>query len=274
MDNIYMISYEIILDMISSFQWVPESGSLRLVVGQSVDHAVLKSLNQLAREIACATAGRNTENAQIILEVFSRRPDLLYAGTCGEVIAGANRIVEFVGVGPDLIGVGNLYLTAFALTIRAKVPRRWNDFCHHVDKPDWRVAIQGNSDGVSSSLGTQSAAPSAAVTGYDLAEEIDELPEEDFPPNVSGECAATKASVEKVDEPSQPKRSGLSAAFDNADFNEKADTLLNHYREEDTKARHSVISEPASLPTGCSPYHDLIQGKSSAVRSGIKGGKR
>ena len=268
------MDYEVLLDMITAFQWMPDQGCIRLAADHDLAHPVLKALNKLAGEIAHATAGRHVGNAQVIQGVLSRRPDLLYAGGSVEVCMEADQIVEMVGVGPDLIGFGNLYVTAFALTIRAKVPRRWNDFCHHVDKPDWRVAIQGNSDGVSSSLGTPPAAPSAAVTGYGLEEEIDELPEEDFPLNVSGECATTKVGVEKVDEPSQPKRSGLSAAFDNPDFNEKVDTLLNHYRKEDTAAQHSVISEPASLPTGCSPYHDLIQGKSSAVRSGIKGGKR
>lgn len=266
MDTENQIKYEVLLDMISCFQWMPDQCCLRLAVDHSLEHPVLRALNKLAGEIAHATTGRHLGNAQAIQEVLSRRPDLLYAGSSDEVISEVDQIVEMVGVGPDLIGFGNLYTMAFALTMRPKGPLRWNDFCHHVDRPSWQVAIQTNNAGPSSTLGTPPAAPSAAVTGYALEEDTEALPEEDFQPDTSGEYVATKVCVKDADESRQPKRGGLSGAFDNAEFKEKADKLLNRHREEDIAALHSVISEPASLPTGCSQHHELIREKYSTVR--------
>lgn len=260
MNTNYKISYEVLLDMISSFQWVPGNSCLRLAVGQSVDHAVLKILNQLAGEIAGATADRSVGNTRIILEVFSRRPDLLYAGTCLEVIAEANRIVDYIGADSDLLGFGNLYVAAFALTIRTRVPRRWNDFCRHIDKPSWQVETQTDTAGEASLLGTRPVA--AMGTGDVLGEERDDLRENGLQPTPLEEG------------PAPVRRGGLVGAFDDAAFNERADKLLNRHHEEDHAASHTVITGPESMPTKCSPFHTVIQEKQSAVRSGIKCGKR
>lgn len=268
----HKVSYDVLLDMISSFQWVPGNSCLRLAVGQSVDHAVLRTLNQLAGEIAYATASRSVGNTQIIMEVFSRRPDLLYAGTCGEVIAGANQIVEFVGVGPDLIGVGNLYCTAFALTIRKKVPRRWNDFCEHIDKPSWQMETQADTASDASFLG----GPPVATMGADdvLGEGLDEIREDGLQPTPPEDGMAANTSDDKGEGPAPVRRGGLAAAFDDVVFNERADRLLNRHQEEDHAASHTVISVPESMPTKCSPFHSVIQEKQSAVRTGHKGGKK
>jgi hypothetical protein len=274
MKNYNLPNYEVMLDMISAFQWNLDQSCIRLAVDHSLEHPVLKAVNKLAGEIFRATTGRHVGNAQVIQEVLSRRPDLLYTGNSDEVCLMADQIVELVGVGCELIGVGNLCVAAFALTMRPRVPRRWNDFCHHVDKPLWQVDIQRNSDGVSSSLGTPPAAPSPAGTGYTMEGDAEELSEEDFRPNTTGECVATKDGVERVYEPIPIRRGGLAGAFDDAAFNKKADRLLNRHQEEDIAAHHSVISEPESVPTKCSTFHNVIQEKFSAVRSCLKGGKR
>jgi len=89
------------------------------------------------------------------------------------------------------------------------------------------------------------------------------ISEEHLEPNSSGECAAQGGHVDLT---LQARNSGLAGAFDNAAFKERADDLLNHHAEEDLAADRTVISVPESLPTGCSPYHSLIQEKYSAIR--------
>jgi hypothetical protein len=54
--------------------------------------------------------------------LFLNASELLYAGNGNEVLAEADRVVEIIGVGPSLIGVGNLYTAAFASTIQPSVP--------------------------------------------------------------------------------------------------------------------------------------------------------
>jgi hypothetical protein len=266
------LEYDQILDMISSFQWLPDIACIRLAVDKDSEDQVSKSLNKFAYEMERQKHTKNLsgDHTKLILETLSHHSGLINARNSKEILAEAEQIVKTIGVGPSLIGVSNLYTTAYALTVRSVTPSRWNHFCDNVEKFKWQAAFVRNDTGTAISVGMQPKATMSSVR-TDSHDSDHDIPTHH---NATADLRTQHAEI-GYQFPHNPK-GGLASAFDNPEFKKKVDKLLSNEKEENIEAQHSVISGPESVPTRCSPFHQLLQEKyasTSSNKSGKKGSR-
>ena len=266
MKNYDIPNYEVMLDMVSGFQWLPDVGDLRIFAGQPTQNPVADSLHRVAEELNRLPPTSTIMDMRVTMGKILLQQNLVR--TCGlrEIVDATACIEEFIGTTPDLIGHANLHLTAYALRVRVAASEEWNSFCVDVDRLEWRVS--GESSGSSSM---------SISVGGGVAEDAEaKVGREDGQDNASPERPESGAGkTGDTTRPAQDRpRRGLARVFDDEDFNEKAGKLLDRYREEDVAAAHTVVSTPESTPTRCSVFHKVVQDKLAALRSGHKGGKR
>lgn len=165
------------------------------------------------------------------------------------VISEAERVIDFIGVGVGLIGVSNLCSVAFGLAIRNASPKLWNEFCFDVDKPDWITDILKQTSRFSRSLGSPDHGKPIGLSPLrrDDAQETSD----DQLPSVEDE--------EYLEDHIRQRHAGLATAFDDKEFNEKAEKLLNGSHNEDVEAARTVITGDDSVPTRCSRFNTMIQ---------------
>ncbi len=261
---------EVLFDMISAFQWLPARNSLRLAESNGIDHPILQAITETAREVFNVTnenAGNDIES-----QVSRRRRERLHGVDSTDLGSLVNWITQRIGIEPRKIGFSNLYATALALAIRARTPSRWNDFCAKIGKVKWQIEV---ADGTHFS-GRLLATSCVDVNGCGEVDEVINHPSGgDARPGSGDEHGGQKRCTEKVERPEPSRRRGLVAAFEDETFNAKAEQLLNRHHQEDVAAAHTVIAGPEPAPMQkCSPFHNVIQEKIAALRSGHKGGKR
>jgi hypothetical protein len=266
----HLPNYDVALEMISAFQWLPEEQAIRLFIDKPVNTLVGDSLHSLAEEINQLHPASSLMNMQVAIGTFLRQQTLVYACGLREIVDEAARLVEFVGTTPEVIGLTNLHLAAYVLRVRTTSPSAWNSFCRDIDKMDWMTSEEPSSSSSSAPLSVGGVAADGyekvmlggsgcADDGADGWSKLDatQVGQQDAMPSV----------------PESPRR-GLARAFDNEAFNEKAERLLNPHQEEDIAAGREVISGPEPMPTRCSAFHKVIQEKITTLRTGYKGGKR
>ena len=266
-NEILMPHYDAVLAMISDFQWLSEAGALRLFVEQPARNSVADSLHRVAEDLSLLPPKSTLMDMRVAMGKVLLQQGLVH--TCGlrEIVDETARVEEFIGTTPDLIGIANLQVTAYALRVRAAAAEVWNSFCVEVDRMEWRTSTNGGgSSSMSISVGGGVAEDAGAKVGREDGRDDNASPERQ------------ESGAGKADDPTRPvqdrPRRGLARAFDNDEFNEKADRLLNRHSQEDIAAAHTVVSAPVSAPTRCSPFHTVIQEKIAALRTGHKGGKR
>lgn len=251
------LSYETVLDMVSSFQWLPESLRLRISTEIDTDNPVMESLFKFTAEI-CKLNENNTEDFTSLIPKAVYEADSLISGKYSRmVVTTAQQVVEFIGVGPYLIGVVNLYSVAYALAIRKYLPDLWNSFCYKVDKPDWITDTKKQNSSVSRSAVSPNAIPSnnlAQLTPEDDADTLDNAMDAIDPEDRSNDPQV------------RARHAGLATAFDDKEFNRHAEKLLKGQHDEDTEAQRTVITGSESTPTRCSKHHQVIQEKYNAAR--------
>jgi hypothetical protein len=266
----HLPNYDVALEMISAFQWLPEEQALRLFSDKPVHTLVGDSLHSLAEEINLLHPASSMMNIQIAIGTFLRQQKLVCACGLHEIVDESARVVEFVGTTPEVIGLTNLHLAAYALRVRTISPSAWNSFCCDIDKMDWMTSEQPSSSTSSAPLSVGGVAgdgyEKVLLGGSGCA---------DGGAHGWSKLDATQVGQQEVP-PSAPEspRRGLARAFDDEAFNEKAERLLNPHQEEDIAAGREVISGPESMPTRCSAFHKVIQEKIATLRTGYKGGKR
>jgi hypothetical protein len=265
-----MPDYDVVLEMISEFQWLHDQQSIRLFSDNPAHTLLGDSLHSLAEEINQLHPASSMMNMQIAIGTFLLQQKLFYACGLREIVDEAARLVEFVGTTPEVIGLTNLHLAAYALRVRTTSPSAWNSFCNDVGKVDWMTSEQPSSSTSSAPL----SVGGVAGDGYEKVL-LGGSGYADGGAHGWSKLDATLVGQQEVtpSAPESPHR-GLARAFDDEAFNEKAERLLNPYQEEDIAAGREVISGPESVPTRCSAFHKVIQEKISALRTGYKGGKR
>lgn len=266
-NEILMPHYDAVLAMISDFQWLSEAGALRLFVEQPARNPVADSLHRVAEDLSLLPPKSTLMDMRVAMGKVLLQQGLVH--TCGlrEIVDETARVEQFIGTTPNLIGLANLHVTAYALRVRVADAQAWNSFCIEVDRMEWRTSTNGGStSSMSISLGGGVAEGAEAKVVREDERVDDTSPER----QESGE----KKPVDKTHPAQDRPRRGLARAFDNDEFNEKADRLLNRHSQEDITAAHTVVSAPVSAPTRCSPFHTVIQEKIAALRTGHKGGKR
>ncbi len=269
MQYINDLDYDSCLDMVSSFQWINDEECIRLAAGQLIDDPILESLNQFTQGIYRLQKRSAEDYTSLILKVLFNQPELICAKLAKEVVAEAAQVIDFIGVGPRLIGTPNLAAVAYALVIRRQTPSRWNRFCDAVDKVEWQAVPVKQSSGVSRSVGTPNPNNSADA----IYRRPVDTPEAGDTEELEPTEGVGIQGMERQEQPEQPRQSGMATAFDNADFRKQADKLLDTDRNEDLEAERIVITGPDSVPTKCSRYHRVIQGKYSSARYAKKGRK-
>ncbi len=267
MKNYDIPNYEVMLDMVSGFQWLPDVGDLRIFAGQPTQNPVADSLHRVAEELSRLPPKSGLMDMRVVMGKILLQQNLVRAYSLREIFDETARVGEFIGTTPDLIGLANLHVTAYALRVRAAAAEAWNSFCADVDRMEWRTSTNGASSS-SMLISVGGSVAEGAEVKVVREDERDECASPERPESVAGKTGDTTRPVQ------DRSRRGLARAFDDEDFNDRAGKLLDRYREEDVAAAHTVVSISESAPTRCSPFHTVIQEKLAALRTGYKGGKR
>ena len=240
-----MPSYDALLEMISAFQWLPEEQALRLFSDKPVHTLVGDSLHSLAEEINQLHPASSLMNMQIAIGTFLRQRKLVCACCLREIVEEAARVGEFVGTTPEVVGLTNLHLTAYALRVRTSSASAWNSFCRDIDKVEWMASEEPSSSSSSAPLSVGGVAgdgyEKVLLGGSGCA---------DGGAHGWSKLDATQVGQQEAT-PSAPEspRRGLARAFDDEAFNEKVDKMLNPHQEEDIVAGREVVSGPEPVPT-------------------------
>lgn len=256
------LEYDHLLDMVSAFQWLKETDTIRLSAGRTIDDPILDALTLFAREIALLHQQSNEDLTTLILKAMTNHPTLPCARLGREVAAVAAQVIDTIGVGQQLIGMQNLATVAYAMVIRHHAPSSWNQFCTVVDKVEWQATVtQGPSSGVQRSVGIpnrRNASKAAARHATDGQErQVSDGRD-------SGEGGDDH---EVLEEHIRQRHPGLASAFDDREFNEMAEKLLGGGHDPETETPTTTL--PAGgPPKRCSGHNQVIQERYSASRYG------
>ncbi len=261
MKNLNGLRYESVLEMISAFQWFPEQNQMRISADIDTKSPVVESIARFTASVSILHEKSTEDYTSLIPKAMFSEKLLLSAQQSREVISEAQRVIEFIGVGGELIGVSNLCSVAFGLVVRNVSPKLWNEFCYDVDRPDWITDIRKQSSRVSRSLG---GVDHENVVGLSPQRHNDVQEIIETHPSVDGE--------EYLEAHIRQRHAGLAAAFDDKEFNASVEKLLGG--AEDRDAQQTVVTGEDSQPSRASRFHQVIEDKYNAIRTKQNRNKR
>lgn len=191
---------------------------------------------------------RNAEDFNLMIpKTLFEADGLISEKQSSIVVEKAHRVVEFIGVGPSLIGIVNLCSVAYGLVIRSRMPDMWNQFCYEVDRPEWIADTE-----VQKSRVSRSAKTPVATSCEDAAQQRTDV--------VRVDC-----SEEHVEDRVKLRHTGMAAALNDHEFNKKIDELLDGSNE-DRNTEQTVITGNDCHPRRVSRFDPVIQEKYNAAR--------
>ena len=141
------LDYELLLTMISAFQWLPEHQCVRLAQDREAGEPIHECINYFAAEVERLSLQRrlSANYIHLFLVLLTQQYEAVQKIDGDSVVSEVNWIVELIGVNLELIGTGNAYTTAFGLLLRSRVPLQWNRFCDFIEKREWRAPLTQHS---------------------------------------------------------------------------------------------------------------------------------
>ena len=212
-----LLTYEQLLEMISAFQWIPEQKRLRFVLDLERDNGPGNPIYGCFHHFAPAIERMERRGSltcheiNLFLVELALRYELVQRIDAESVVTEVNRLVQTIGVDLVMIGVGNAYVTGLVLVMRRVASMEWNRFCDYADKQKWKVNLSqvgAQSHTVMSTAGACAALCSEALSTNDMMIE----------------------HVTLTEQPA-PQGRGLAQVFENKEFNDYADSILNGCRD-------------------------------------------